>query len=175
MGTRPAGFTLHRATAKAFKSGMNASAWDRDYDPELGRRISEDPAGFIDGPNRYAYGRNNPVRYLDRDGRSAAAVALPVIIVCSPDPVTKGAMVIAAVAAGAMILYEVCKDGACFSRPQPKRERYRWRDTCDKLLYLCLTTRPARWSSYGRDCGACHRECVRDKGAWPFYKCPIDQ
>lgn len=30
--------------------------------------ISQDPAGFIDGPNLYAYLHNNPLNYLDRFG-----------------------------------------------------------------------------------------------------------
>ncbi len=37
----------------------------RYYDPELGRWISPDPAGFEDGANLYTYVRNNPLRYFD--------------------------------------------------------------------------------------------------------------
>lgn len=40
----------------------------RFYDPELGRWTSPDPAGFIDGANRYAYLRNNPLNCFDRFG-----------------------------------------------------------------------------------------------------------
>ena len=43
----------------------------RAYDPEVGRWLSEDPLGFVDGPNRYAYVRNNPIRYLDPSGTAA--------------------------------------------------------------------------------------------------------
>jgi RHS repeat-associated protein len=40
----------------------------RFYDPSIGRWISQDPAGFIDGPNLYAYLHNNPLNCLDRFG-----------------------------------------------------------------------------------------------------------
>jgi uncharacterized protein RhaS with RHS repeats len=38
----------------------------RMYDPFLGRFIQADP--FLDGLNRYAYVRNNPVKYVDPTG-----------------------------------------------------------------------------------------------------------
>ena len=41
----------------------------RYYDPNLGRFISEDPAG--DGVNWYAYCRNNPINLVDENGKSA--------------------------------------------------------------------------------------------------------
>lgn len=34
----------------------------------MGRWISQDPAGFIDGPNLYAYLHNNPTNHIDRFG-----------------------------------------------------------------------------------------------------------
>jgi len=40
----------------------------RYYDPAVGRWISPDPAGAIDGPNLYAYARNNPMKYVDYFG-----------------------------------------------------------------------------------------------------------
>lgn len=43
----------------------------RYYACWLGRWISADPAGMVDGPNRYAYVRNNPVRFHDTTGRYA--------------------------------------------------------------------------------------------------------
>jgi uncharacterized protein RhaS with RHS repeats len=47
----------------------------RNYDPLRGQFISIDPVGFspnnIHSFNRYAYGNNNPYRYIDPDGRSA--------------------------------------------------------------------------------------------------------
>lgn len=40
----------------------------RYYDAQLGRWISPDPAGDIDGPNLYAFARNNPMTYVDYFG-----------------------------------------------------------------------------------------------------------
>jgi len=49
----------------------------RWYDPEIGRFLGLDPVGFQDGNlhsfNRYAYGNNNPLRYVDPDGNDATA------------------------------------------------------------------------------------------------------
>ena len=39
----------------------------RDYNPKIGRFISEEPLG-IDGPNLYWYTQNNPVNYIDPNG-----------------------------------------------------------------------------------------------------------
>lgn len=41
----------------------------RDYDPSVGRWTSKDASGFAGGPNFYAYGHNDPVNYVDPDGR----------------------------------------------------------------------------------------------------------
>ncbi len=50
----------------------------RHYDVVLGRFISIDPVGFqednLHSFNRYAYGNNNPVRYLDPDGQQSMDV-----------------------------------------------------------------------------------------------------
>ena len=40
----------------------------RYYAPEIGRWISPDPIGTIDGPNLYAFVRNNPMKYVDYFG-----------------------------------------------------------------------------------------------------------
>lgn len=40
----------------------------RYYDPKIGRWISPDPAGDIDGPNLYAFAQNNPMTYVDYFG-----------------------------------------------------------------------------------------------------------
>lgn len=37
----------------------------RYYNPEWGRWLTQDPAGMIDGPNRYAFVHNNPVDHVD--------------------------------------------------------------------------------------------------------------
>ena len=40
----------------------------RYYDPSTGRWTSEDPIGYVDGPNFYAYLHNNPINHFDRLG-----------------------------------------------------------------------------------------------------------
>jgi RHS repeat-associated protein len=47
----------------------------RFYDPEIGRWISPDPAGYIDGPNAYAYLHNNPLNNIDRFGLATEALS----------------------------------------------------------------------------------------------------
>jgi len=44
----------------------------RYYDPKIGRWISPDPLGDIDGPNLYAYSRNNPMKYIDYFGLTSS-------------------------------------------------------------------------------------------------------
>jgi len=39
------------------------------YAPPTGRWLSEDPAGYVDGPNQYLYVRNNPTNRVDPSGR----------------------------------------------------------------------------------------------------------
>ncbi len=43
----------------------------RYYAPWLGRWVSADPAGLVDGPNLYLYTLCNPVRFYDRTGRQS--------------------------------------------------------------------------------------------------------
>jgi RHS repeat-associated protein len=38
---------------------------NRYYDPKIGRWTSPDPLGDMDGPNLYAFCRNNPLTYID--------------------------------------------------------------------------------------------------------------
>ena len=56
----------------------------RWYDGQLGRFMGVDPAGFDEGNlhsfNRYAYGNNNPYKYVDPDGRMAVPLVLLLII-----------------------------------------------------------------------------------------------
>jgi len=37
----------------------------RYYDPTIGRFLSQDPLGMVDGPNLYAYVLNNPINFVD--------------------------------------------------------------------------------------------------------------
>ena len=43
----------------------------RFYDPTSGRFTQPDPKGLVDGPNLYAFARNNPMAYGDPDGTEA--------------------------------------------------------------------------------------------------------
>ena len=45
--------------------------------PWLGRWMSADPAGLVDGPNLYRYARNNPVRLTDPSGTDPPRVDQP--------------------------------------------------------------------------------------------------
>jgi RHS repeat-associated protein len=47
----------------------------RYYDPAIGRFISRDPAGMVDGVNRYAYVGGDPVDYTDPSGEFALNAA----------------------------------------------------------------------------------------------------
>ncbi|NLF19664.1 MAG: RHS repeat-associated core domain-containing protein [Lentisphaerae bacterium] len=48
----------------------------RWYDPALGRFLSPDPLGFVDGPNRYAYCAGDPVNFVDPWGLCAELTSL---------------------------------------------------------------------------------------------------
>ena len=63
------GYTGHKFDTDLGLSYMQA----RYYDPILGRFTSNDPIGFRDihSFNRYAYGNNNPYKFVDPDGQSA--------------------------------------------------------------------------------------------------------
>jgi len=66
-----AGFTGHIKDADTGLTYMQA----RYYDPVIGRFYSNDPIGFrgVHSFNRYAYANNNPYKYVDPDGKAAAA------------------------------------------------------------------------------------------------------
>lgn len=82
--------TIYNAYGEAVESSIVGNPWRfaekrvnqksglilfglRFYDPVAGRWISQDPAGFIDGPNLYAYLHNNPLNHLDRFGLATEA------------------------------------------------------------------------------------------------------
>ena len=55
-----------------FKTLLHRSALSatmaRYYNPNIGRFVSEDPFRFVDGPNFYAYVRNNSINRIDPEG-----------------------------------------------------------------------------------------------------------
>lgn len=63
----------------------------RYYAPWLGRWVSCDPAGMVDGSNLYIYGRNCPIVYIDAFGEQSDRVQVinfdPVTIVGRPNAV----------------------------------------------------------------------------------------
>jgi len=62
------GYTGHRLDKE---TGL-VYAGARHYDPVIGRFMGYDPVGFVEGSpqsfNRYAYGNNNPYKFVDPDG-----------------------------------------------------------------------------------------------------------
>jgi RHS repeat-associated protein len=79
-------YTGHRQDAESGLVYMGA----RHYDPLIGRFLSIDPAPFTEGNphsfNRYAYANNNPVKFVDPDGRAGVlllevAVATAILFV----------------------------------------------------------------------------------------------
>jgi RHS repeat-associated protein len=80
-------------------SGLNLALY-RAYDADLGRWISRDPlenAEFLQGPNLYGYVGNNPVIYVDPDGRIFFIFTPVVILVIG---------IITAIAVGTMIIQQ---------------------------------------------------------------------
>ncbi|MDP2922091.1 MAG: RHS repeat-associated core domain-containing protein [Candidatus Omnitrophota bacterium] len=64
----------------------------RYYDPRIGRFITPDPLGMIDGPNMYLYCKNDPVNAIDPLGlwvalgnREAAPGGYHTVIILHPD------------------------------------------------------------------------------------------
>ncbi|MCP4352355.1 MAG: hypothetical protein GY795_43405 [Desulfobacterales bacterium] len=65
--------------------------WHRYYDPKTGRYMTPDPIGFRGGDvNLYVYCLNNPVNYVDPDGRMVGLLALIVGAMSSPAMVYVG-------------------------------------------------------------------------------------
>jgi RHS repeat-associated protein len=65
---------------KAFDASTNLSYMSaRYYNPTLGRFISPDPVHFVEDNvhsfNRYAYANNNPMKFVDPDGKQGVLVA----------------------------------------------------------------------------------------------------
>ena len=64
-------WNTYRFSSKEFESHAGLYYFGaRYYDPEIGRWLTPDPLGFIDGPNKYLYVVNNPLNLADPYGLS---------------------------------------------------------------------------------------------------------
>ena len=72
----------------------------RDYDPETGRYISSDPIGLAGGLNTYGYALQNPLTYVDPDGKQPICAVWPL-----------GTLTCAIVTAGIVLQAKQCSDG----------------------------------------------------------------
>jgi len=70
----------HRFSGQYFdqETGLHYN-WHRYYDPVLGRYITSDPLGLYNGPNTYGYVHQNPLSYIDPDGRIAINIGVGVL------------------------------------------------------------------------------------------------
>ena len=71
---------FHGKKTESINGGVNLSYFGaRYFDPSIGRFMGIDPEGFnpnsVHSFNRYAYGNNNPYKYVDPDGHSPIDVA----------------------------------------------------------------------------------------------------
>ncbi|MCB2184537.1 MAG: hypothetical protein KQH63_21145, partial [Desulfobulbaceae bacterium] len=48
--------------------------WQRYYDPQTGRYLTPDPIGLNGGINLYSYATQNPINYIDADGKLATTI-----------------------------------------------------------------------------------------------------
>jgi|GEM_PF-6926583 len=70
-------FQVIERTGFALFGGGKSRRWtqNRHYDPQLGRFLQPDPLGYVDGPNVYQYGLNNPANYSDPMGLAGEPIS----------------------------------------------------------------------------------------------------
>ena len=59
----------------------------RDYDPEIGAYLEQDPYGILTGPNRYGYVYGDPVGLSDPTGEIVPIVVIGAGILFAADVV----------------------------------------------------------------------------------------
>jgi RHS repeat-associated protein len=76
------------------ESGLTYN-WHRHMDATTNRSFQPDPLGFVDGPSVYGYALQNPLKWVDRDGRAvwvapiAMCVRFPALCATGAAYVTK--------------------------------------------------------------------------------------
>ncbi len=156
----------------------------RYYSQERGRFMTVDPvAGRLDEPmtlHRYMFGHADPVNRIDPCGTTAALeygmTTRHVALRSAAQAAEVGIRI-------SCTFYRVASaidpDIIPLIPPLFKSCAFKRDETCDRLLDLCMMTRPypprrkRRGFNGPRDCGECVRECRLNDGAWPFDKCPI--
>lgn len=119
---RPA--ALRRASRRAPCAGRDfLGLGARDYDPSVGRWVSEDPLRFDSGdaPNLYLYVNGDPVNFTDPTGQQAAAIPWGPILAGG----AAGAAVGGAAGALAGVAQRIAGCARCAStRPNDRRQLF---------------------------------------------------
>ncbi|SDR49115.1 RHS repeat-associated core domain-containing protein [Rhizobiales bacterium GAS113] len=112
--------------------------WNRHYDATMGRYLTADPLGFVDGPSVYAYAKNSPAMVADPNGlqgwEEGAAVG------CVANPACAAAVAAGAYAMGKAIantaqsIYNICSRALTMEPPGDCRhgEHRRLQDEVDR-------------------------------------------
>ena len=85
---------VYRFSSKEFEDHAGLYFFGaRYYDPEIGRWLTPDPLGFIDGPNKYLYVANNPLNLVDPYGLlgerlNSFQTGLDLLGIADPTPVS---------------------------------------------------------------------------------------
>jgi RHS repeat-associated protein len=112
----------------------------RYYDPKIGRFISRDPLDSTGVENPYSYCRNNPIKYVDPDGREAVTAAV----------VTAAIIVLTIEAMIHEILILLAKATFPGRDPEQDRERHCWVNCVSTRLHGFIPI-PAFFFSYWKE------------------------
>ncbi len=132
------------------ESGLHYN-WNRYYSPKLGRYLSPDPIGLSGGPNLYSYAKQNPLKYVDPDGKNPLTLGGALLI--------GGAVIVS----GAVQSLQHAKDpsGGQFDPPLPKPiDPYTETDTTAKTAPNFPTKNPMDCEArYSEDKERCRSGC----------------